>query len=816
MPEIIHLQTQHFELSIWCKNIEKRLSVYSEMLQKRDKELQEVSLCFSPNINLASSPILYEEAADLQGGSYPEIKLDTPLFFENLQYQIEWIFSDDIEDAWLEHRLQNVNDSFRFILPKGRSPARLTGVIHTANDVGWFRLPLCYKINGIVQKISMSFEILPTKMDLHNDIPAMYQKLDKTYPLWRFSLTKTTEQDVSKGKRRGSFPLLWLVNFASLREQLALGLKVIRNAPHQRLQTRISSSKAARLKGRIPHRLAEKVREDLQNGRMDRRYQIEKKFLSVDTPENRFVKMVVNTCQARLSALHQKLQSANAAPDQQRLSQAFLAEIQSWQAPLKKMKTQSFFHEVGAFTGLTRDSMVLQQKNGYSTVYRTWQELKFYLDVFANQTTVSMKSVAEIYEVWCFLALRTILTEKLQFKEVHFSNRELKTSSFFEIQLKDGLAGAFKFIRADGLKARLAHEPIFRKSGRNLRSYLVPQKPDILLEVSFPNGKHCIWLFDAKYRIKTKREYHEEGDIHRTDFAPDDAINQLHRYRDALIHIANQNQISQKTRPVFGAFALYPGYFDQEREEFPYKTAIEEVGIGAFPLLPSASKEASFGCLWLLQFLEKQLGIPEQSYLPKRVQEDLYMQDPVRIPYIGMKQSLYPDLIMTVALAGQKERSKEYLDAFEIGGAKWFHLPQKTFLDKYKKHVVEEIQFLAIATTAKNNHTVKQIDKLWPVRSVILQPRNQLTIEQSGKISKNTELYYLFELGVPLQLQKSVDAVPHRPTLNSMKLTTLSQLEKARVFREVENVYSEALIKNDTEGYPHSPQGSKHHCSPSK
>ena len=63
------------------------------------------------------------------------------------------------------------------------------------------------------------------------------------------------------------------------------------------------------------------------------------------------------------------------------------------------------------------------------------------------------------------------------------------------------------------------------------------------------------------------------------DHVPDDAINQLHRYRDALIHLSAQGVEHHKSRPVFGAFALYPGYFDQSQEPFPYAHAIQEIGI---------------------------------------------------------------------------------------------------------------------------------------------------------------------------------------------------------------------------------------------
>ena len=145
------------------------------------------------------------------------------------------------------------------------------------------------------------------------------------------------------------------------------------------------------------------------------------------------------------------------------------------------------------------------------------------------------------------------------------------------------------------------------------------QRPDVLLEVSFPDGRKCLWIFDAKYRLKTTSK---SSDI---DHVPDDAINQLHRYRDALIHLSDQDVERHKSRPVFGAFALYPGYFDQSHEPFPYVDAIQEIGIGAFPLLPSIDE--SDGNLWLKQFLNTQIGIPDQVHKPTRLHESMVLQD---------------------------------------------------------------------------------------------------------------------------------------------------------------------------------------------
>ncbi|EHK7542359.1 restriction endonuclease-like protein [Vibrio cholerae] len=872
MPELIRLQTPDFEFSVWANDISQRLSVYQNTMAHR-VSANDVQLCyelrFAPAAQLSSAiepqglvadgfVQSWSDESDLAENDlvanglakHAELTLNSPLFFENTQYQFEWVFFSEVTNARLTHRSQSVNEAFRFApevkTARGVVPARLTGTINTGNDVGWLRLPLTFEHNGKTQTQHIAFEVLPTKMALHQDLPAMYQVIDKVYPLWRFSLVEKTEQDAVTSQQRGHFPLMWLANFAALRKRFEQGLKVICAAPHSRLQPTVANIKAAKLKGRLPHKLAEKVKQDFANGQYDKRYAVEKKQLSVDTPENRFIKMAVSKSKRQLAEFEQKLRQSNQAPERQRLSDSFLNELHSWQQPLQKVLGQSFLKEVGAYTGLNRESLVLQQKTGYSAVYRIWQELKFYLDVFGNQSSISMKSVAEIYEVWCFLCLKQILEQDLGFELVENGATKLAQNDFFEYQLKDGFAGAFRFKRSDGVTARLAHEPKFTKKGQSIRSYLVNQEPDIVLEVTLPKSadltkadsseeKQFIWLFDAKYRIKTEKNRFDDSneDIESTDYVPDDAINQMHRYRDALIRLSephghesssgNAGQPAKKSRPVFGAFALYPGFFDQATNPNPYAAAIEEVGIGAFALLPSQNepsqnrssqnelsqtdptqtKSSYSGHKWLLEFLQAQIGtLPatrtgqgnEVIYPVAGMAERLYVQEAARIPYYGMHQVLYPDLTMTVALGGQRGRDNGYFEQFEQGTAQWYHLPQSTFLQKFKQHIAEEIRYLALASTSDTQSSTKQIDKLWPVKRVTVLPRYAITEEQAGKKSGSADLYYLFELGKPLSLQTPVTNVPHRPMKNSMKLTTLTRLESVTKFAEVEKVYEAAMV----------------------
>ena len=873
MPELIRLQTPDFEFSVWANDISQRLRVYQNTVAHRASanDVQpSYELRFAPAAQLSNAIEPQGLVADglVQSGlderdladndlvanglaKHAELTLNSPLFFENTQYQFEWVFFSEVTHARLTHRSQNVNEAFRFApevkTARGVVPARLTGTINTGNDVGWLRLPLTFEHNGKTQTQHIAFEVLPTKMALHQDLPAMYQAIDKVYPLWRFSLVEKTEQDAAISQQRGHFPLMWLANFAALRKRFEQGLKVICAAPHSRLQPTVANIKAAKLKGRLPHKLAEKVKQDFANGQYDKRYAVEKKQLSVDTPENRFIKMAVSKSKRQLAEFEHKLRQSNQAPERQRLSDSFLNELHSWQQPLQKVLGQSFLKEVGAYTGLNRESLVLQQKTGYSAVYRVWQELKFYLDLFGNQSSISMKSVAEIYEVWCFLCLKQILEQDLGFELVENGAAKLAQNDFFEYKLKDGFAGAFRFKRSDGVTARLAHEPKFTRKGQSIRSYLVNQEPDIVLEVTLPKSadltkadsseeKQFIWLFDAKYRIKTEKNRFDDSneDIESKDYVPDDAINQMHRYRDALIRLSephdskslssgNSGQSPKKSRPVFGAFALYPGFFDQATTPNPYAAAIEEVGIGAFALLPSQNepcqngpsqnelsqtestqtKSRYSGHQWLLEFLQAQIGTAPNSqtgqgneviYPVAGMAERLYVQEAARIPYYGMRQVLYPDLTMTVALGGQRGRDNGYFEQFEQGTALWYHLPQSTFLQKFKQHIAEEIRYLALASTSDTQSSTKQIDKLWPVKRVTVLPRYAITEDQAGKKSGSADLYYLFELGKPLSLQTPVTNVPHRPMKNSMKLTTLTRLESVNKFNEVGKVYEEAMV----------------------
>jgi len=745
VPDLLTIKTPHFDLTVWAKEVEKPQALLAKTYAARGMEICAASLRFSPALTLLN--IIPPPADALSEISVTELALHKPVFFENKQYEFEFLFTNLIDKACkpkIVHRLSNVEESFHY------KNGSLRGSINFGNDIGWFRLGVFYVVNGKPIEQYLSFEVLPTKMAMISDLEKIHSVVDALYPLWRFSLAQKTDQELAKShKPHERFSLLWLAHFQSLRSALENGARQICRTPHTRLMPYLKKVSAERLHGRLSAKLEERLTGDLRNGEYQHRYQINVKRLSVNTPENQFVKMVLSKSILELTHFKERLESADKVPEQGRISTSFLNELSKWKKPFEQLLNRPFFADVGSFEGMSAESLVLQQRAGYAAVYRIWQELKLYLDLFGRHAAVSMKSVAELYEVWCLLEVRKILFD-LGFVET-VKKRAMLINKGLEKTLTDGMGAAFHFSREDGINIRLAHEPLFSRSNDpafgKIYSWTTVQKPDIFLEATFANGEKIQWIFDAKYRIAE--------DKNGVDCAPDDAINQMHRYRDALIHIhMDDDGGHEKSRPVLGAFVLYPGWFDESASVNPYKEAIEAVGIGGFPLLPGQKNE------WLRNFLTTCFGnLKYENYVSKELSyfiphpDRFFAEDSARIAQYGTYLSRYTDLTLSAPLG--RDRSPVYSEQYRQGNARWYHLPLNTTNKaSLERNAMREVRYCAIAHGDADG---RRITHLYQVKSVKLKNRNELELEQTGSndFEKNIK-YWLFELSYAQPLPQAL------------------------------------------------------------
>src|SRR5690554_4739644 len=112
MPELLQVKTDHFELTVWASDISKRQATYAGTLASQQ---QGPSCLLVPSLRLSTPPQELRVLEELVEGEPTAVTtLPQPLFFENIDYQFEWIFHSGVTDAQLTHRRRLLNAGFRF------------------------------------------------------------------------------------------------------------------------------------------------------------------------------------------------------------------------------------------------------------------------------------------------------------------------------------------------------------------------------------------------------------------------------------------------------------------------------------------------------------------------------------------------------------------------------------------------------------------------------------------------------------------------------------------------------------------------------
>lgn len=713
-------------------------------------------------------------AADISGN-----ELTQPFFFENRQYWFEIEFFQHVEpdSTLVSHKYRLIEQSF--VPSQNPRHFALQAMINFGNDVGQCIFYIHYSVNGIPKSVPVEFTVLATKMVQHQDLSLMNHKIDTLYPLWRYSISsKTTQSQGRSARHPEKFELFWLAQFERLVAEFNRGIKRILHAPHNRLQSFSVQQNLDRISKKLTNKQQEHASDLISSERFSTRLRVSRKRLNIDTPENRFIKMVLERTKSNLAHLIHMLSAAKDV----KISESFVQSLTKWREQADKFSRHQLWKEVGRFEGKSSESKVLQQAAGYSKVYKIWQQLKHYLNQADGEAKLSIKSVADIYEVWCFLEVKSII-ESLGFKEHEKNLGNLKQVQFEKQFPVDEMAAAFVYKRqSDGMVIELAHEPSFTPKGGVNRTWLANQRPDIVLRVTLSNHEQFFILFDAKYRIDAQPFAPKDG-------VPEDAINQMHRYRDAIIHQQKLiNERPLKSRPVMGAFALYPGFFlDQNAESNPYAEAINEIGIGAFALLPSADQNSPHN-QWLRNYLADKLGASTNSRVGAQPPSNDYyfVEDATRIVPYGTSNVRHRGLTM-VAPINEINRDEAYLVDARTGHLAGYHTQLvATNRQNIHRNIIREIRYLLL-TVRDNSSDKTQFGKyLYRVRNVKLLPRRDIQRQFTGKESKDNHHYWLFEfIGEPMKLSTHIE----KPYIEHFhfKLTKAELLHQMSHWDEIRN-----------------------------
>ena len=564
------------------------------------------------------------------------------VFFDNADYPIWVEFGNHVSKAQFGSMLQADNDRFSF---RGKV---LAGFINYGNEIGRSERQLVYNIGKEQRHFKLGYEVLSTKLNYHEHWKKIVEDIEAEYRMLALDYMKRTFHGFSPDTKGDTPELIWWSIFAGEQEKFIQACSSIIARPRHRLrgyEVYLRADKLKRVPTSIENELAEHRREQAHL------YRVEEHIQSNDTQENRFLKYALGQICSKYELLKKRIEAIK------NTSNTLKKEMDAVQNDLTHLKRHPFFRTVGRFKGLTQESLVLQRATGYSQVYRTWNLLRRAYSLNDGMYRLQSKDIATLYEIWCFIEVSHIVREQMGIDvDVDHRNR-MEMNGVFTWELGKGEHSRILF-RKDGVElAELVYNPKHTEkendsiSMEHLVVPTVPQKPDIVLQLTkddIEKGMKMTYLFDAKYRINDRTN---EG----VDTPPDDAINQMHRYRDAIYYKDNQTADGKLKKEIIGGYILFPGNGDPlEVAKAKFQQSLDEVNIGAFPLRPN--------------------DVENRKLLEHFIKELIDMKSATTISKVIPQKGAFMEVGDRVLIGLVRESSrKSYLKKFEDGEADLYY-----------------------------------------------------------------------------------------------------------------------------------------------
>ena len=570
--ELLTIHHQDFTMSIECT---KFMGIWGKAVQNVGKDKLTSRYTWSDGVEKV---VKYNEGGqeeELMGGEEA-----SAIFFDNADYPIWVDFKSYVKHAEFGSILKNENERFSF------RKNVLAGFVNYNNEIGKSEINIVYQVGAETKYFTFGFEVLSTKLDYHEHWNKIVEDIEAEYRMLSLDYMRRTFHGFMPDDRGETPELIWWNIFSGEREKFIKACKSIIERPKRRLRGYETYQRADKIK-RVPVC----IENELVEHRCDTAYlyRIEEHTQSNDTQENRFLKYALSQIITKYETLKEYIESVGKSSD------VLKKDMDTCLDTLKRIQRNPFFRTIGRFKGLNQESLVLQKASGYSQVYRTWNLLRRSYSLQDGLYRLQTKDIATLYEIWCFIEISHIVKEQLGIEKDDMEHRNrMEMNGLFTLELGKGEHSRILF-RKDGVElAELVYNPKHtdkENDSISMPNMFVPtttQKPDIVLQLTkndLQNDMKMTYLFDAKYRIDKR----EKG----ADIPPEDAINQMHRYRNAIYY--KEYDSEQLKKEVIGGYILFPGTgepADVQQSKF-YKS-INEVNIGAFPLRPKDEQNRKF------------------------------------------------------------------------------------------------------------------------------------------------------------------------------------------------------------------------------
>lgn len=493
---------------------------------------------------------------------------DGAVFFEQTQYMLS-IYLPQAQDArlfspirWLCEAADWNPRSRLFSLP-----------LNFGNDLGDFQI--CWEWlskDGLWNSASLSGQVFSYKLNVRTHFMRMIKDVEERFKLINLELLRQTSWGCESRNEGETTPSTWLIIFQDVRETMTECFRRLTEEHRLRLKSEVRMLRPERIRKISPkdeERLAEVLKEN-----PERRQPAVFKTPDADTPENRYMKQILHNVISDLRGL------AECIAGKKEIAPIFKERLEEWSDDFSVLLEHRFWKKIGPCSELRGESLILSQDPLYAGICRSWFLLQTGLRLFIEeQFSGGISDASQLYEVWCLAEICSVVEgfgwEYVPEKSTGFISSEDSLGSGRHTQKSINLV--YRYRQDESLLICISYQAYYGKKPseesfwEGIMSTPTDQNPDIVLRLfrdDLQRAPVYTWIFDAKYRL--------DGDA-----APEDALNQMHRYRDAVLRMVELD--GSLVRESLGAFVLYPGKGGAGRQT----ESIKKTNIGAIPIRPS-------------------------------------------------------------------------------------------------------------------------------------------------------------------------------------------------------------------------------------
>lgn len=526
----------------------------------------------------------------------PEVTLGPPLF-EQTEYQVYLHANRPNDVIQIQHRDP--------LITKGLNSQEHGRVVHgNLNFRGQIGQSLFSILLNGQRVLDFEIEVFPTKIDYETDYQDMLADVQQTLTGLAFEYLRSTYQRGKVAPGQQPSKLEWLILFESIIHELEQALDYVTRRPTRALIRREQMLRIERVR-RVNSSVRSQVCRGQGQGAMVslRNVNVREKIkqsppeLTLDTLEHRWLKTQLTAVQrtlGQISKLYDPASPTNGRRSKDRGSRSLRNPIgasrqQATAHAITKLKSRvdrlQRLEPIAAAQGEPPPgfaSLQLVSAAGYREAYRLLMLLRSGLRLEGELLSLSVKDLEVLYEYWVYLTIVGIFRDEFG-PPLRLDHWFKLDSSRLSVQLRSGFEQQISFQAGAQRAIHVAYNPRFS----NQDAMLIPQKPDILIRLEEDGWPILQLVVDAKYRIDATTDFRDQFG----SFGPPrDAINALHRYRDAILEI-DQSEIAGTSakRSVVQAVAVFPL---DEHSSASYRNsrlwqALQRLGVGAIPLLPS-------------------------------------------------------------------------------------------------------------------------------------------------------------------------------------------------------------------------------------